>query len=249
MRRYTVVLLAAAIVYLFCEVQTSTKSDSKSWDYLIFTQQWIPAVCHDPIKMKCFIPKNVTGWTIHGIWPGKYSSHDISFCNKSWHFNVEELQTILEKLNLEWPSDEEKNYATFWKHEWEKHGTCVATLPELNSILKYFSGGLNFSDVYNLTKALGNSGIVPNTTKPYLVTDVSNAITSAFGKTSVLQCTFIKGGIALLSSVEVCMNKNMETMDCPKKGNCNNATLIYLPMPNHLSTHKVDLEKKKQSTV
>ena len=38
------------------------------------------------------------------------------------------------------------------KHEWDKHGTCAASLPALNSEHKYFAKGLEFNRKWNLTK-------------------------------------------------------------------------------------------------
>jgi len=35
------------------------------------------------------------------------------------------------------------NHSHFWKHEWEKHGTCAAQVDALNSQKKYFGGSLD----------------------------------------------------------------------------------------------------------
>ena len=64
-----------------------------------------------------------TLWSIHGLWP-QYSDNSYpQFC-KNIQFDIEKLQPIILDLNRFWYSGIEPNEA-FWKHEWEKHGTCT----------------------------------------------------------------------------------------------------------------------------
>lgn len=64
-----------------------------------------------------------TLWSIHGLWP-QYSDNSYpQFCKKTV-FNIEKLQPIILDLNKFWYSGTEPN-EEFWKHEWEKHGTCM----------------------------------------------------------------------------------------------------------------------------
>ena len=64
-----------------------------------------------------------TLWTIHGLWP-QYSDNSYpQFC-KNIPFDIDKLQPIILDLNKFWYSGMEPNEA-FWKHEWEKHGTCM----------------------------------------------------------------------------------------------------------------------------
>ena len=62
-------------------------------------------------------------WSIHGLWPqyndGKYPS----FC-KEVEFDINALQPIIDRLNVEWCSDIGSN-DDFWEHEWKKHGSCM----------------------------------------------------------------------------------------------------------------------------
>ena len=62
-------------------------------------------------------------WSIHGLWP-QYSKNSYpTFCKKV-KFDINKLESILPELNEKWYSNEEKN-EDFWKHEWEKHGSCM----------------------------------------------------------------------------------------------------------------------------
>lgn len=67
--------------------------------------------------------KEEKGWSIHGLWPQYSKNKYPSFCKKV-DFNIETLNPILKELNENWYSNTEKN-EEFWKHEWEKHGSCV----------------------------------------------------------------------------------------------------------------------------
>ena len=62
------------------------------------------------------------------------------------------MEPIKPKLDVQWtdvrlngPRDD------FWKHEWEKHGTCAIQLESLSTELKYFSKGTKM--IAKLTKS------------------------------------------------------------------------------------------------
>jgi len=60
---------------------------------------------------------------IHGLWPEFDSKHWPSYCHNE-HFSLKGLN--LTRMNDRWSScypSHLSNY-NFWKHEWEKHGTC-----------------------------------------------------------------------------------------------------------------------------
>ncbi len=62
-------------------------------------------------------------FTIHGLWCQYDEHHWPEYCTKD-QFNLTKLEPLQDKLNKYWISDEESN-EDFWKHEWEKHGTCT----------------------------------------------------------------------------------------------------------------------------
>lgn len=63
---------------------------------------------------------------------------------------------------------------SFWKHEWQKHGTCAMSLENLNTELKYFAQGLRWLQLYSMSNILSKAGIVPSTNKTYSATEVIN---------------------------------------------------------------------------
>lgn len=99
--------------------------------------------------------KEPHGWSIHGLWP-QYSENSYPKYCKKIDFDIKKLDTIIDRLNAVWYSNQEPN-AEFWQHEWEKHGTCMfdnmdefeyfqkvidlyKTAIETNSIDKYADG-------------------------------------------------------------------------------------------------------------
>ena len=61
-------------------------------------------------------------YSIHGLWPQTDRTHWPSFCQRV-SFDLEKLTPILQQLHEQWYSDRGKD-DSFWKHEYEKHGTC-----------------------------------------------------------------------------------------------------------------------------
>jgi len=85
--------------------------------------------------------KETGGWSIHGLWPQYNKNQYPTFC-KEVNFDINKLEPILKDLNEKWYSEDNKN-ENFWKHEWEKHGSCMFT--ELDE-LEYFEKTLELFD-------------------------------------------------------------------------------------------------------
>lgn len=80
-------------------------------------------------------------WSIHGLWPQLSETNYPKFC-KRVSFSIEKLEPIIKKLEENWYSNDNKD-EDFWKHEWEKHGSCVFTnITEFN----YFNITLHLFD-------------------------------------------------------------------------------------------------------
>lgn len=163
---------------------------SKDFDFLIFTQHWPQTVCfqwkeNDP-HHDCSLPENEE-WTIHGIWPTQMHEIGPAYCNHSWHFNVTLLGPILPELQAKWVDVENgtKPYS-FWKHEWEKHGTCAAVLEPVNSEVKYFQKGLELLDKFDMKHVLTQGRIQAGET--WKINDYLEAVKKVTGKTCQIEC-------------------------------------------------------------
>lgn len=190
------------------------------FDHFVFSQQWPVTVCLDANltrKHRCSIPSNVTAWNVHGLWPTNGTSEGPEFCNKSLKFNETLIKGILDQLRAEWANlfdDTPKD--DFWKHEWEKHGTCGLSLPSLDNELKYFKMGLSLHDKYNILKLMKKSGIVPKKRYTYEFGEFMNALKSHF-KDPVVSCLYDKESMTqYIGQIEICLNKSFSMISCNK---------------------------------
>lgn len=97
---------------------------------------------YDLTVQKC---EHDASYTIHGLWP-EYNIHSWpQFCNKTKYeeFNKTVLSrwSRISEMHDNWRScihQPHKDDWSFWRHEWEKHGTCT----DLN-ITEFFSRALD----------------------------------------------------------------------------------------------------------
>ncbi|XP_053315915.1 ribonuclease T2 [Spea bombifrons] len=185
-------------------------SKQHEWKKLILTHHWPVTVCKME-KVQCDNLPNY--WTLHGLWPDKSQ-----MCNNSWHFDFSQIQDILPQMNMYWPDLLHTNKSQLWKHEWQKHGTCAASLESLNSQHKYFSKGLELYMKVDLNSALKKSGITPST-KYYDVKDIINAIVNLYGVVPKIQCLPPRQGedAQTLGQIEICFTKEFQLRNCTDK--------------------------------
>lgn len=62
-------------------------------------------------------------YSIHGLWPQITRRHWPQFCTDQ-SFDLARLQPLVSELHKYWHSSRGPD-RRFWKHEWEKHGTCT----------------------------------------------------------------------------------------------------------------------------
>lgn len=161
-----------------------------SFDLLIFTQTWPPTSCfvweEESPTNECNLPKH-NEWTIHGIWPNKNGTMDPSFCNDTAQFDLSAISSLKQQMLTKWLEVQKGSKpGDFWKHEWEKHGTCAMKLPNMNSELKYFRKGLEFYDNYNMKTILTKANILPN--QKYKFRDYSDGVKKILRKNACVIC-------------------------------------------------------------
>ena len=62
------------------------------------------------------------GWSIHGLWPQIDKTTYPKFCRKV-EFNIKKIKPLQDDLYKYWYSNKGTD-EYFWKHEYEKHGSC-----------------------------------------------------------------------------------------------------------------------------
>ncbi|XP_022090274.1 ribonuclease Oy-like isoform X2 [Acanthaster planci] len=226
---------------------------SFSWDYLLFVNQWPESFCmyynashkhNNNDAQKCIIPTAVSTWTIHGLWPSKVGTEGPSNCNKSWPFQLNEIEDLIPIMNKTWPDLlEGGTYWNLWSHEWCKHGTCAASLPELSGEHKYFQTSLQLKQQIHIDKILSNSGIIPSSTHKYTLEEIEQAVKNGTGGTPILECYQERENSEFrqyIQEIRLCLDKSLKPFDCPKSNQfahltsaydspCSSKTLIALP--------------------
>ncbi|KAK6181174.1 hypothetical protein SNE40_009092 [Patella caerulea] len=214
-----VVTLSLAVLQL-----AHCKKKSNEFDFFTFTQSWPTVVCFEGVSTghKCHISRNVTGWTIHGLWPSQGSTEGPSFCNNSLKFNESAVEKLLPDLDAYWPNlytDTARD--DFWEHEWSKHGTCAVTVNETGNEYLYFNKGLDLFQMINLTGILTDIGVIPDDNKTYDVTNILNKVTPRLrGFEPRLSCYKYKEEF-YLTSFEICFTKEFEMKSCLQKSRDN----------------------------
>uniref|UniRef100_A0A224XUX9 Putative ribonuclease n=1 Tax=Panstrongylus lignarius TaxID=156445 RepID=A0A224XUX9_9HEMI len=194
--------------------------NNKEWDALIFTQTWPPSDCiswrQSSKRNKC---RNLGDtkeeqWTIHGIWPTKWGTHGPMFCDRSKVFDLNTVHDLMTRMKSQWaPIEESGNGIHFWRHEWDKHGTCAAQLPELGTPYKYILQALTWNTRYNLKKWLSTGSITAG--KDYELSEIWEIINHESGVDPHIICfKDNKKNKNYLKEIRLCFDKKLSLIDC-----------------------------------
>lgn len=235
------------------------KSHSHHWDHLVFTQLWPATSCKAAGHHKCVIPKDVTTWTVHGMWPSLGDTRGPNYCNDSWHFEEAQIMDLEREMNVSWPNlFSDSPLTSLWKHEWTKHGTCAASLPSLRGEHNYFGKTLDIRAKYPIGEILSKSAIYAREEpEGYSLSDITAALrgqmqgkvvsihcfdaSSASSSASVAESNAVplypsSNSRQYLYQVEICLDKQLEPIDCPDTGSCHDNRPIYYPPIRQPST-------------
>lgn len=235
----------------------STAFNSDEWDHFVFAQQWPMTSCIE-VNMShehvCYIPRNVSTWTVHGLWPSKGSGMGPEFCNTESHkldFDPALLDPILAQLVKYWTNIyQDTELYNFWKHEWCKHGTCAVTLESVDSELKYFKKGLQLQNQFDLLRILKDAGINPSDETTYEYTEFLNALEKGLGGFQPkISCAYDKSTkTQYIAQVEFCTDKTFNVIECPAK---RQGSLYFVPesvnlRPPSVLEHAAAKSKRRQ---
>jgi len=194
-------------------------SKDHSFDILILTQHWPYTTCLDWEESregnKCREIAH-SNWTVHGLWPTQMGRIAPSFCNNSWHFDPSVLKPIMPEMSLYWPDVEIRAHQpdSLWTHEWAKHGTCAAQLPDIPTEVAYFNKGCQLAKENRITDWLEEADVVPTNDETYDIGKVWNAVLKGTGgKRPHIDCVKIDGQ-AYISEIKICYSKNFTRVDC-----------------------------------
>ncbi|ULT87718.1 hypothetical protein L3Y34_007116 [Caenorhabditis briggsae] len=189
------------------------------FDYLMFTTIYPTAVCRaddDSVPESCEIPDATPQWSIHGLWPNYENGSYPQNCHGTpKHFEEDLIKSIEERLVSVWPNlYPKKTIQSFWKHEYDKHGTCAQSEKLFESELAYFTEVMNVFDAIDV--AGGMSSVGPSE-KPIGAKDIQNALAGVTGgKKFEFNCLRDKKTKQfLLGDIRLCLNKDLTLRDCP----------------------------------
>nr|BAE06157.1 RNase Bm2 [Bryopsis maxima]BAE06158.1 RNase Bm2 [Bryopsis maxima] len=209
------------------------------FDFFYLTRQWAGGVCKHSHKQldteenrrTCTRYPDDDIFTIHGLWPNREDGTWPSYCDDSAKFDGDLGKDLLEELSSEWPSYYGSNYG-FWKHEWEKHGTCAG--PLIADERDYFDKTLELKEKYDLMDALTAAGITPSTEEIYSRQGFEDAIKAATGAKPVLLCS--GKNPATLTEIWMCFSKDLKPINCTAGTSSRCRDLRFLPISRTHST-------------
>ncbi|XP_042018366.1 ribonuclease 2-like [Salvia splendens] len=214
-------------------------SDQREFDYFKLALQWQGTYCRKTSKCCaqngcCRGSNGPTGFTIHGLW-ADYNDGTWPSCCSGKKFDATEISTLREALYKYWPTlscSKSKNChggkGLFWEHEWEKHGTCAASVT--GDEYNYFVTTLNLYFKYNVTEILAKEGYVASNSEKYPIGGIISAIQNYFQATPEVECSS-----GALEELYLCFDKTFKPRDCVIGTTANSGTLTSSKCPTYVS--------------
>ena len=199
-----------------------------SFDFFVFATSWQPEECYnEPTYSGCNNPNKIwsSQLTIHGMWPQFNNGSWPSYCTNE-AFDSSIIYNDLDTTDFYdyWPNvryePNDKAYASFWEHEWTKHGTC---------------SGLDQKTYFTTT--LKNRPITPTIISyNYGKTITKEDLLNSYDTLVVPTCKS-----NYLFEIFVCINSSTYIQfDCPEsviaEGNCDDNIKIEMFYPNDIKT-------------
>ncbi len=179
-----------------------------NYDYLLYTTFWPPSITDEKL------PYQVDYFTIHGIWPQYSNNTWPQYCNNSQPFNASVIAEFKYLLKYIWYDYNHQDPDLFWKHEWDKHGTCAE--PYIPDEYDYFKQAIVWHSKYRILDVLKSFNIKPNNTY-YAKQLMEDSLHYKFGHKVKLICEK-----NILKNVELCFNKQLQMIDCYEDSECPN---------------------------
>ncbi|XP_023246098.1 ribonuclease Oy-like, partial [Copidosoma floridanum] len=206
-------------------------------DLLVIKQMWPQTACWNINHIwtnksnecsPCSLPLAKHQWTLHGLWPSNSKGSHPFYCNNNVKFNRNLLgKELIDQMEEKWMTlDLDTDNEVFWRHEWNKHGTCAMNLPSTDSMSKYFIKAIQLLNQYNAGRILAEAGILPGGT--YAYRDVVSAVEESLGvKVNVGCAKHSMSKKSYLHEMGVCFNTWFELVDCPYGKNYCKEEVLY----------------------
>jgi len=206
--------------------------DKNDWDVFLLVTQWPFSACEKENATgyhECVIPKYVDSWILHGLWPScSNGGYNPQYCSHQ-KFDYNKIKDLKDRMMKYWPNlFVNSDKYDFWKHEFEKHGTCAENVEGFETENGFFKVALDLRDKYDTGRILSDHGISPRDA-PYKGADVKHALNKGLNAKGCAACKRVKGidGYVLMST-SVCLNKSLQLVNCPYcRGECYDDEIVY----------------------
>mgnify|MGYP002716878791 FL=1 len=176
-------------------------------------------------------------------------------CGPKYDQSIMHQGNLYNELLEKWPTLHPGNYHHgFWKHEWEKHGTCARNVRPLKNQRKYFETILGLYNQFNLSTTSFQNG------QHYDIGDVHRNLRKNIGDYKIrLECSLVDdyfsrqkrqqqqnrnrnqnrernqsnnngdgSQISVFSEIHICLNKTLHPIDCIRRDDyqCRNRILF-----------------------
>jgi ribonuclease T2 len=175
------------------------------FDYFYLVRQWPATFCNE--HFCSHRPPKSYAFTVHGLWPQRDDGTWPQFCDPGSDLDLDAIEDMLPELETVWPSWSSDD-ATFWNHEWTRHGTCAEDV--IGGQHDYFKAVLRLHNELNVQAAFESAGIVPSNTRHYAAQQLRSAIEGVYGVVPHITCDQ-QGELA---EVWMCISKELKPIDC-----------------------------------
>ncbi|XP_076918860.1 intracellular ribonuclease LX-like [Bidens hawaiensis] len=206
-----------ALLAIFLVTQSvAILTAAKDFDFFYFVQQWPASYCDS--RRGCCYPKTgkpAEDFSIHGLWPNYDDGTYPSNCDSSNPFDDSKVSSLESVLQEHWPTlaCPSGDGLKFWRHEWEKHGTCAESGFDERG---YFEAALLLKKKANLIQALKNAGIRPADGVFHTMSQIKDAITKGVGYEPFIECNVDSSGNHQIFQVYQCVDASATNfIKCP----------------------------------
>merc|ERR1711991_476275 len=198
------------------------------WDFALAVLRWPGTVTRHPLN------ESIDSFTYHGLWVTLNDTDYPCDCTNQ-NFNETKIESLVPELNTIWPDLQFFDNPSFWKHEWEKHGTSTENV--LPTEFDFFNEAIKLHKQWDLINVLDQSDIYPSYDRYYPLDDITGAIEQAIGVKPLIKCQKHDGQYHLYR-MGICVSEDsLSPIWCPHEmatswttcHTCGDAQEIYIP--------------------